>query len=146
MQFLGKFLNLVNDLLETLLTVIDKIHLIYSKYKVTDSHQCTDSCMSSGLYEHALLCIHKDNGKVCKGCTDCHVSCVLLMSRSICHDKASLFGCKVTVCHINSDTLFTLCHQSVQKEGVIDCAAAASYFGIQLQRFLLICVKQFGII
>ena len=116
MQFLGKFLNLVNDLLETLLAVIDKIHLIYSKYKITDSHQCTDSGMSSGLYEHALLCIHKDNGKVCKGCTDCHVSCVLLMSRSICHDKASLICCEVTISHIDCDSLLSLCHQSVEEE------------------------------
>ena len=74
----------------------DKIHLIYSKYKITDSHQCTDSGMSSGLYEHALLCIHKDNGKVCKGCTDCHVSCVLLMSRSISNDKTSVVSCKIS--------------------------------------------------
>ena len=44
---LGKFLNMCNDLLETLLAVIDKIHLIYSKYD--GLHQCTDSGMSSGL-------------------------------------------------------------------------------------------------
>ena len=146
MQLLGKFLNLVNDLLETLLTVIDKIHLIYSKYKVTDSHQCTDSGMSSGLYEHSLLCIHKDNGKVCKGCTDCHVSGVLLMSWCICNDKTSLFGGKITVCHINGDTLLTLCHQSIQKKGIVNRTAAASYFRIQFQCFFLICVTQFGIV
>ena len=82
--------------------------------------------MSSCLDEHALLGIHQDYGKICKGCSDCHVSCVLLMSRCICHDKASLVCCKIPVGNVDRDTLLTLCHQSVQQKGVIDRTAAAS--------------------
>ena len=50
--------------------------------------------------------------------------------REVCHNKASLVGGKITVSHINSDALLTLCHQSVQKQGIVDGAAAASHLAV----------------
>ena len=46
--------DLVLDLAETFFIVTDQVHFIYCKYEVTDSHQCTDSCMTSCLYQYSL--------------------------------------------------------------------------------------------
>ena len=145
-KFAGKFCDLFFDCLEFLLVISDQIHFVYCKYKITDSHQGADSCMASGLYQHALGCIYEDNCKVCKGCAYSHVSCILFVTRCISYDKASVVSCEVTVCNVDGNTLFTLFHQSVKKQGVVNLTAAASYSGIQLQRFLLICIEQFGVV
>ena len=109
----GQILNIFFDFLKTFLTVVHQIHLIDREYKVFNSHQCTDTAVSSRLYEYALLGIHKDDGKLGKGCTDCHVSCIFFVSRCICHDKTSLICRKIAISHINRNSLFTLCHQAV---------------------------------
>jgi len=68
------------------------------------------------------------------------------MTWCISYDKASVICCEITVCNVDGNTLFTFFHQSVKKQGVVDLTAAASYSGIQLQSFLLICIEQFGVV
>ena len=66
LQLFDQTCDLVLDLAETFLIVTDQVHFIYCKYEVTDSHQCTDSCMTSCLYQHSLRSIHKNNCQICE--------------------------------------------------------------------------------
>ena len=102
--------------------------------------------MTSCLDQNTFGCIHKDNGQICKRSSNGHVTGILLMTRSICHDKASLFCGEITICHINRDSLLTLCHKTIQQQRIIDCTTGTSHFTIKLQCLLLICKDQLGII
>ena len=46
--------GLILNAAETFFIIFNKIHFVYCKYKVTDSHQCADSCMTSCLYQYSL--------------------------------------------------------------------------------------------
>ena len=135
-----QILNIFFDFRKTLLAVIHEIHFIDREYKVFDSHQCTDTAVSSRLHEYTLLGIHKDNGKLRKGSAYCHVSCIFFVSWCVCHDKTSLVCRKIAVSHINGNALLTLCHQSVQKERIVDRASSGTNLAVQYQSFLLVCV------
>ena len=113
---LFQFMDIRLNLTETFLTVIYKIHLVYRKHKMLDSHQRADSRMTSGLHQNALLCIDQNDRKLREGGTYCHISGIFLMSRCVRNNKAALIGCKITVRNIDRDPLFTLCHQTVQKQ------------------------------
>ena len=115
-EFFGKFLDLCFDLVESLFAVIHKVHFVDGKYKIFDSHQLTDSCVASCLYEHALFCVDQNDCKVGKGSSYCHVSCVFFMSRCVRNDEASFLCRKVTVRNVDRDSLLALCHQSVEKQ------------------------------
>ena len=139
-QFCGQFLDLLLDLLKPLPVISHQIHFIDGKDEITDSHQITDPCMTAGLHQHALLGVDQDHGQVGKGCTYRHVSGIFLMTRCVGHDETSLVCREITVCHVDGDALFSLCHQSIQKQGVVDRSSAASHFTVKLQGFLLICI------
>ena len=142
-QFTGKFLNLFFDFIKTLFTVINQIHFINSKYKRIDSHQRTNSRMTSCLNQNTLCGINQNNCQIRKGSTYCHVSCILFMTRRICYNKTSLICRKIAVCHVNRNSLLSLCHQSVKQERIINRTAAASDFTVKFQRFFLIGIKKF---
>ena len=65
---------------------------------------------------YSLFCIDKDDCKLCKRSTNCHVSRIFFMSRCICNDKTSFICCKIAIGNINGDALFSLCHQTIQKK------------------------------
>ena len=111
----GHDLDLLYNILKLILIVINKIHLIDRINNMLDTHQCADTCMASCLNQNALGSVHKDNRQICEGCTNRHVTGILLMTRCICYDKASLFCRKITICNIDRDSLLTLCHQSVKQ-------------------------------
>ena len=68
------------------------------------------------------------------------------MSGGVCNDKAAVVGGEVPVCHVNGDTLFPFCHQTVQQQGVVNGTAAAAHLAVQFQCLFLICVQQLCII
>ena len=111
-----KFVDIFYDLIESFFAVTYKVHLVDCKYKMMDSHQGADAAVASCLYQNTLFCIDKDDRKLCKRSTNCHVSCIFFMSRCIRNDEASLVCCKITISNINGDTLFSLCHQTIQKK------------------------------
>ena len=53
-QFFYQCCDLILNVAETFFIIFNKIHFVYCKYKVTDSHQCADSCMTSCLYQYSL--------------------------------------------------------------------------------------------
>ena len=112
----GKFIDIFYDLIESFCAVAYKVHLVDCKYKMMDPHQGADAAVTSCLYQNALFCIDKDDRKLCKRSTNCHISRIFFMSRCICDDEASLVCCKITISNINGDTLFSLCHQTIQKK------------------------------
>ena len=142
----GKFIDIFDDLIESFFTVTHKIHLIDRKYKMMDSHQGTDTTVTSCLYQNALFCVDKDDRKLCKRSTNCHISCIFLVSRCICNNEASLVRCKITIGNINGDALFSLCHQTIQKERIVDRTASGSHLTVEDQSFFLVCIKQLGIV
>ena len=137
-QSLRKLIDILHDLVKTALTVTNKIHLINSKYKMMDTHQSADTRMTSCLHQNTLFCVHKNNGKLGKRSANCHVSCILLMTRSICNNKTSLIRCKITVCNINGDTLLTLSHQTIQKKRIINGTTSGTYLAVQKKGFFLV--------
>ena len=139
-QSLRKLIDILYDLIKTTLTVINKIHFVHSKYKMMDTHQSADTCMTPCLHQNPLLRIHKNNGKLGKRSTNCHVSCILFMTRSIRNNKTSLIRCKITVSNINSDALLTLSHQTIQKKRIINGTASGTYLAVQKKGFFLVCI------
>ena len=53
-QFFYQCCDLILNVAETFFIIFNKIHFVYCKYKVTDSHQCAYSCMTSCLYQYSL--------------------------------------------------------------------------------------------
>ena len=145
-QFLAEFCDLCLDLTETLFTVAHQVHLVYRKDEIADTHELADPCMASGLYQNALGCVHQDDGQVSEGCANCHVTGILFVTRCICNDKAAVVGGEIAVCHVNGDTLFPLCHQTIQKQRIVDRTAAAAHLAVQFQGLFLVCVQQLCII
>ena len=134
------------DLLKFFLFKIDQIHFVYGKYKMLNSHQGTDSGMASGLCQHTLACIYKNNRQIGKGSSYCHISRIFFMSRCVSHNKRTALCRKITVSNINGNSLLPLRHQPVQQKTVIYFTTSGSHFGIQLKRAFLIRKKQFCII
>ena len=137
-QSFRKLINILYDLIKTALTVINKIHLVNSKDEMMNTHQSADTCMTPCLHQNPLLRIHKNNGKLSKGSSNRHVSCILLMPWSIRNDKTSLICCKITIRNIYSDSLLTFCHQTIQKKRIINGASSGTYLAVQKKGFFLI--------
>ena len=137
-QSLRKLIDILYNLIKTTLTVINKIHFVNSKYKMMDTHQSADTCMTPCLNQNPLLRIHKNNGKLSKGSSNRHVPCILLMSGSIRNDKTSFIGCKITIRNINGDPLLTFCHQAIQKKRIINGTTSGTYLAVQKKGFFLI--------
>ena len=102
--------------------------------------------MPSGLHQHTLRSVNQNYRQVSERCTYRHVSGVFFMSGGVCNDKAAVVGGEVPVCHVNGDTLFPFCHQTVQQQGVVNGTAAAAHLAVQFQCLFLICVQQLCII
>ena len=111
-----KLINVFYNFIKSLFTIIHKIHFVDCKYKVMNSHQRTDTAVASCLYQNTLFCIDQNDCKLCKGSTNCHISCIFFMTRCICNNKASFICSKITISHVDCDTLFSFCHQAVEKK------------------------------
>ena len=111
-----KFTDILFNFFKPFFAVSNQIHLIHSKYKMTDSHQGTDSGMAPCLYKNPLLRVNQNNGQLCKGSSYRHVPCILLMSRSIRNDETPAVSRKITISNINRNSLLTFRHQSIEKK------------------------------
>ena len=131
---------------KAVLAVTHQIHLIYGKHKALDSHQVANSCMALCLNQYALARICQDHAQRGKRSSYRHISRIFFMSRCIGNDKASVLCCKITIRGINGNSLLTLCDQSVQKQRIVDLSPGASNFGIQFQRFFLVCKKELCVV
>ena len=118
---------------------MDQVHLIHCEYEVLDTHKGTDTGVSSGLYQHALGGVHQDDRQLREGSAHGHVSCILFMTRSVRHDERTVVRGEVAVSHVDGDTLLSLRHEAVQKQRIVDGAAAGADLAVQLQRFFLVC-------
>lgn len=82
--------DLFADLLEFFMGKINQIHFIDCKYKVSDTHECADTCMTACLRENTVTGIHEDHSQICKGSADRHIAGVFFMPRCVCNDKGAL--------------------------------------------------------
>ena len=69
------------------------------------------------------------------------------MSWSVGNNELALIGTEVAICHINSDTLFAFCFQSVQQESIVNlsCTCISYALGIAFQCLQLILIKFFAV-
>ena len=111
-----KLVNIFHNFIKSLFTVSHKIHFVHCEYKVMNSHQRADTAMASCLYQNPLFCIDQNDCKLCKRSTDSHISCIFFVTRCVCNDKTSFICSKITIRHVDGDTLFSFCHQTVKKK------------------------------
>ena len=145
-KFICQHMDLFGDLVEALLAVIGEVHFVDSEYKIVNPHQRADSRVTARLHQNSLCGVNQDDRKIRKGGTDSHVPCILLMSRRVRNDKGTFICGEIAVCHVDGNSLLPLCHQAVQKKGVIDVASRGSDLGVQEKSLLLIRVQKLRVI
>ena len=90
------------------LVVIDEVHLIDTDRNMGNAQQRGDKGVPFGLFNDPFTRIDQDYGKIGCRCARDHISRVLNMARSIRDNEFSLWRSKVTIGHINGDSLLTL--------------------------------------
>ena len=97
-------------LVETLLAVIDKIHLVHGDDDISYTQQTHQKRVAPRLGQHPFPGIYQDNGKIGRARTGDHISRILLVPRGIGDYIFAPVGSEKAVCHIYRDTLlsFTL--------------------------------------
>ena len=89
--------------------------------------------------------IDEDDGKVGRGCSSHHVSCVLDVSRSVCNDEFALGRGEVAVGHVDGDALFAFRFQAICEEaevGAVDALLAGGGF----HRFKLVLENALAVV
>ena len=99
---------------------------------MADPHQRADAQMPLGLHDNALGRIDQQDRQLGKRSPHRHIPRVFLVSRRVRHNKAALFGRKITVGNIDRDALLTLRHQSVQKQRIVNIPVRRSDHRIEL--------------
>ena len=102
--------------------------------------------MAAGLDQDALGGVDEDDGQVGKGSADSHVASIFFMARCVGDDEAAVIRAEIAIGDVDGDALFPFGHEAIQEERIVDGAAAAADFAFQFQGFLLVGIKQFGII
>ena len=116
MEFLLQLRDLRLNLLEALLRIADKVHLVDGEDEVADAHERTDAGMAARLRQDALRRIDEDDGEVGKRGSAGHVARVLLMARRVSTDEAAVVRREITVGDIDRDALLALREQPVQQQ------------------------------
>ncbi len=121
----GEALEVVDDLVETLLAVVDEVHLVHREDDVADAEEVGDEGVAAGLLDDAEACVHEDDGEVRgRGARD-HVPRVLDVAGGVGDDELALRRREVAVGHIDGDALLALGAEAVGEEGEIDVFVAA---------------------
>ena len=68
------------------------------------------------------------------------------MARCVRDDEGAVVCREVPVRDIDCDALLALLRETVEKQGVVDRAAAASDLGVELESLLLVRVEKLGIL
>ena len=81
--------------------------------------------MAACLRNNTSSCINKDDGEVGSGAASYHVSCVLLVSRSVGDDELAQVCREVAISHIDGDAFLALSLQSVEQQGIVNLASSS---------------------
>ncbi len=101
--------------------------------------------MSHCLFQHTFPCIDQNDRHISSTCSGYHIACVLDMSRSVGDNKFSGRCCKIPVSHINGNSLFPFCPQSVSKQRKINILLAQAFTRLD-NMFHLIFKYRFAVI
>ncbi|MNQ85462.1 hypothetical protein D3C85_1006270 [compost metagenome] len=96
-----------------------------------NTHKCTNPSVALGLGNNPFLSICKNDSKIRKRCPYSHVAGIFFVSRCVCYDERTVVRRKITIRHVNRNSLLTLCKQPVKEQRIINFAAAAAKSGVQ---------------
>ena len=146
-NLVSKGLIIGNDLVEGVLAVIDKIHLVHRQHQMLDAEQMREIAVPPRLDEHTLARIDKDNRQISgRGARD-HIARILLMTRSIGDNELALFGCEEAVGNVDCYALLALGRQSVDQQCEVNFVALrALRLAVGLKRGQLIFKDHLAVI
>lgn len=135
------------DLFECLLAVSHQVHFVDGHYDVANAEEGNDEAVPFGLSENPVSRVDQDNSEIGGRGPGRHVSRVLFMAGGIGDDELSFCGRKVSVRHIDRDTLLAFGAQAVGHERGIEAAAGRSVdFAFCLELGNLVFVEHLAVV
>ena len=101
--------------------------------------------MPPRLLDHSVACIDQHDGKIRRARARHHIARVLHMARRVGNDELALWRRKISVCHVDGNSLLTLGTQAISEVGEIHLPAAGD-IRRTLQHLHLILHDRFRII
>ena len=113
------------DLVEDILVKVHRIDLVHSDDHVGDLHHRRHSQVATGLLDHAVAGVNKNNNQLGGGQARDGVALVLHVAGSIGQDEAALVRGEVAVSHVDGDALLALGTQAVNQQREVHAVEAA---------------------